>query len=1214
MKRKLLATLLALCLIVGMIPVAASAEIIRVEDTETLWNEETDSFRIYDDYWSDIVAEIPEGYVQDGVQKTVQLSTPESLVWFGKEVNSGKSFAGYTITVTNDIDMSGHYWTPIDTATIQYNDENGSWSTIEPQKKLDGATITGGEEGHTITGLATSTGLRGPNQSSEPGDGQNCYYYSAFIGRNDGALTVQNLTFENASIAMTEPDDGVASNGSSMCATVVALNSGTLTLDSVSVVGSNILAMQKAAALVAYTTSSLVVQQCEVADNTISAYFQVAPVVGYSAKNNLSLKGIVLNNNTIRAIEQQGDSWNYTIDEEGNQYYQYGNDNLWYYNAGEVAVFYDGESDSSTQGSGLEMVAEVNGYQYSTIQSAIESAEAGQTVTLLKDTTENVTIASGKDLQLDLNGKTLTETTYMDVQGVLTIKDSTATSAPQISSDYETVTYQSGKIANTGTGILVSNGGELTLESGCVHSTSGNGINVNGNTKMEGWENAIDSSVTITGGYVHSREYGIGVYGNGAVVNVEGGVVVADDNGAIAGNGSYNSDSNGDGVKDNYGGTEINIRGGTVIGHIVSPRYIAVGIYHPQNGELNISGGTIYADNGVGICIRNGSLNISENAQLYASGNEAGKVGDAANEIPGKTVVIDYSTGYNHGNETTDSRTVKIEGGYFSAEQNNIEVYTTEGNEIIDNFITGGYFTSDPSEYVAKGKVAVESDEPGYNYMVTDANTEAPAEVVTAEPDANVSDRITGEEDKEAAKAIQSALDANVVSGDGLTAAANTVANDNEVTVEQGKAALKEANISVSGKNVSIAIQPYMGISIDAVDMAAKTVTLDITPMYRTVATTANLSEDSNEEIILSGSGEEEAVNAVQIGTAQPLTVNNTVTVTIPLPENFAQEADELFVRHVKSDNRVYFYTGSVEDNVLTFTNPNGFSEMTISKTNGAVAEIDGVGYATLTQALNEAQDGDTVTILENGLTATMSGSERSITLKDGTNDGDFNSISLIINGQKIEIKDGETETFTYTPPTGGGTPSEPEEPTWPFEDVTEGDDWFYDAVAYVYENGIMAGTGETTFEPYMELDRAMAAQLFYNLEGKPAVTGDSTFTDVTSGHWAVDAITWAAQNDIVAGIGGGLYDPDSNVTREQFAVMLYKYARFKGYDLTATGDLTQFPDMDAISGWAETALSWANGNGLINGHENGTIDPKGSTIRAQAASIMANFDQNVAK
>ena len=197
------------------------------------------------------------------------------------------------------------------------------------------------------------------------------------------------------------------------------------------------------------------------------------------------------------------------------------------------------------------------------------------------------------------------------------------------------------------------------------------------------------------------------------------------------------------------------------------------------------------------------------------------------------------------------------------------------------------------------------------------------------------------------------------------------------------------------------------------------------------------------------------------------------------------------------------------------------------------------------------------------------------------------------------------------TPGGGGGTPSEPEEPTWPFTDVTEGDDWFYDAVAYVYENGIMAGTDETTFEPTMELDRAMAAQLFYNLEGKPTVTGDSTFTDVTSGHWAVDAITWAAQNDIVAGIGGGLYDPDSNVTREQFAVMLYKYARFKSYDLTATGDLTQFPDAGSISSWAETALSWANGKGLINGNEDGTLAPGGTATRAQAASILAQFDQS---
>ena len=247
----------------------------------------------------------------------------------------------------------------------------------------------------------------------------------------------------------------------------------------------------------------------------------------------------------------------------------------------------------------------------------------------------------------------------------------------------------------------------------------------------------------------------------------------------------------------------------------------------------------------------------------------------------------------------------------------------------------------------------------------------------------------------------------------------------------------------------------------------------------------------------------------------------------------------------------------------------------------------------------------DTFTIIHMLTTAGQEGETESVTHTNQSDGLHFhvNSLSpFAISWTKYEAP---------VNPGGGGTPSEPEEPTWPFTDVTEGEDWFYDAVAYVYENGIMAGTDETIFDPYMELDRAMAAQLFYNLEGKPAVTGDSAFTDVTSGHWAVDAITWAAQNDIVAGIGGGLYDPDSNVTREQFAQMLYNYAQYKGYDLTATGDLTQFPDADAISSWAETALSWANGNELINGHENGTLAPGGTATRAQAASILAHFDQS---
>ena len=184
-----------------------------------------------------------------------------------------------------------------------------------------------------------------------------------------------------------------------------------------------------------------------------------------------------------------------------------------------------------------------------------------------------------------------------------------------------------------------------------------------------------------------------------------------------------------------------------------------------------------------------------------------------------------------------------------------------------------------------------------------------------------------------------------------------------------------------------------------------------------------------------------------------------------------------------------------------------------------------------------------------------------------------------------------------------------------PFTDV-DSDDWFLAAVQYVYENDRMAGTSSTTFQPEVNLTRAMAAQVLYNLEGQLAVTGDTTFTDAAdAGDWAVKAITWAEQTGVVAGIGDGLFDPTSNVTREEFAQMMYNYASYKEYDLTREGDLSQFEDASAISGWAETAMSWANGSGLINGHEaTGLIDPAGTTTRAQAASIITNFDLNVAK
>lgn len=172
---------------------------------------------------------------------------------------------------------------------------------------------------------------------------------------------------------------------------------------------------------------------------------------------------------------------------------------------------------------------------------------------------------------------------------------------------------------------------------------------------------------------------------------------------------------------------------------------------------------------------------------------------------------------------------------------------------------------------------------------------------------------------------------------------------------------------------------------------------------------------------------------------------------------------------------------------------------------------------------------------------------------------------------------------------------------------------WYHDAVDYVVEHGIMTGTSATTFEPNTTLSRAMVAQILYNLEGQPTVTGESTFTDSNT-HWAAKAIAWAQKTGVVSGYGNNTFRPNQAVSREELAQMLYNYAAHMGYDLTAAGNLTAFPDGSKVSDWAQTAMSWANGNQLINGFEDDTLRPGGDSTRAQAASILMDFDLNVVK
>lgn len=184
----------------------------------------------------------------------------------------------------------------------------------------------------------------------------------------------------------------------------------------------------------------------------------------------------------------------------------------------------------------------------------------------------------------------------------------------------------------------------------------------------------------------------------------------------------------------------------------------------------------------------------------------------------------------------------------------------------------------------------------------------------------------------------------------------------------------------------------------------------------------------------------------------------------------------------------------------------------------------------------------------------------------------------------------------------------------FPFTDVVAGT-WYYGAAAYACNNGLFAGMTPTTFAPNATMTRAMLVSVLWRLAGEPAPKAPNTFVDVPDGAWYTDAVTWAAENGVVSGIGGSRFDPSGFVTREQTAEILYNYAHSKGYDVSARADLTAFPDAASVSGWAEEALSWANAAGLINGtvRDGQTIlDPQGSASRAQVAMILMNYVEHV--
>ena len=289
-------------------------------------------------------------------------------------------------------------------------------------------------------------------------------------------------------------------------------------------------------------------------------------------------------------------------------------------------------------------------------------------------------------------------------------------------------------------------------------------------------------------------------------------------------------------------------------------------------------------------------------------------------------------------------------------------------------------------------------------------------------------------------------------------------------------------------------------------------------------------------------------------------------------------------------------------DGESTSTDSGSTDNSNTGSTTYKISQTEGISGGTVSYDKTTAAKGETVTVTAKANDGyTLDG----ITVKTAT-------------GATVAVS-GSNGTYTFTMPaedviiTGDFTEENatPTTDTFPFTDVAA-NRWSRSAVEYVYNNGIFAGTSATTFSPETVMNRAMFVTILYRMEGSPAVSGDSSFTDVASGQYYSDAVKWASDNGIVSGYDADTFGPNDEVTREQMAAIFYRYANYKNYDVSATNDLSSFSDASSVSSYATDAMKWAVGAGIISGMSDGTLQPQAGATREQTASIVQRFMQIV--
>ena len=824
-----------------------------------------------------------------------------------------------------------------------------------------------------------------------------------------------------------------------------------------------------------------------------------------------------------------------------------------------------------------------------TLQSKINAIQGTGTVTLDKDYNEDITIQANKDITLKLNGKTLTnnagDTITVALGATLTIEGK---------GTVDNISH--GKAAVYNNGLVTLNGGTYTRSQENGQSTESSGGNSYYNILNHGNMTINDGVEVLQNGHFSS----------------------------LVANGYYNYTKTSAGAKTAYiEGTNVaepilTINGGTFSGGINT-------LKNDDGGNITIKGGTVTnytqaaLQNHNVAMITGGTFTAGSKYSIDNCGCEAthdvGKLAIAGGEFKG--------TLYTHESNSV----VTITDGKFDG-----KVLKTGGSISI----TGGLFTTDFDEsYCADGWTIIGSEDSAYPYTVSKKNDDAkPAKVESTSVAPSVAENAS-----DAAKEAAEDMHGGNINGEALKAATKTVASSNTIeantTVEGNETVLEKLNkalpegTTATKDTVKIVYQTYMDIEVTGAvegeadengDTTFTELTVDLTPMYRVIATNAE-----NNYVVDGEADEDENVNAVQIGNAQKLNLpDGQYTVELQLPYGFAEADQKLSIKHSKTSG-VEYYTGTVRipsaQPIVTFTT-NGFSPFTIYA--NVAAYIGDTAYPTLQAAADAAKSTDVISVKSGASHELNFTTTKSVKVKNATGA----DITVKFNGENKTVAKDATETFTYTKPSSGSSGGSSSGKTTYKVTTSAVNNGGVNASPSTAEKGatititlspdkgytlgkltVTDGSGktvstvkksDTVYTFTMPASAVTVGVSYVKADETPSETG---YSDVSANDWFASAVDYVTDKGMMNGTGTNTFGPKANTTRGMVVTVLY---RLENEPSTAAASFT-----DVASGaYYANAVAWANANGIVSGYGNGKFGPNDKVTREQLAAILYRYAQ----